>query len=78
MKKMAFTLSIDVLDTLDNRDCEYEYIKSLYSLIEAIKVNKDSGVDTFDTVMDILEYAQDLIDGDGYYRTIRKLGDKFE
>ena len=77
MKKMAFTLSIEVLDTLDNRDCEYEYIKSLYSLVDAIKVNKHSGVDTFDTVMDILEYAQDLIDGDGYYRTIRKLGDKF-
>lgn len=78
MKKITFTLSIDVLDTLDNRESEYEYIKSLYSLVDSIKVNKDSGVDTFDTVMDILEYAQDLIDGDGYYSTIRKPGDKFE
>ena len=78
MKKMTFTLSIEVLDTLDNRESEYEYIKSLYSLVDAIKANKDSGVDTFDTVMDILDYAQDLIDGDGYYGAIRKPGDKFE
>lgn len=76
MKKTTFALQIEVLDTLNSRRDEYVYAMALYSLIDAIK--KDRDADTFDTVMDILEYAQDLIDGDGYYDVIRKLGDKFE
>lgn len=76
MKKVTFTLSIEVLNTLESRSDEYCYAMALYSLIDAIK--KDRDADTFDTVMDILDYAQDLIDGDGYYDAIRKLGDKFE
>lgn len=77
MKKVTFTLSIDMLDTLDKRPDEESYIEALYALIDAIKANRDTDMDTFDTVMDVLEYAQDLIDGDGYYRKVRKLGDNF-
>lgn len=80
MKKVTFTLSIEVLDTLENRPehNEYGYAMALYSLIDGIKSNRDTDVDTFDTVMDILDYAQDLIDGDGYYDVVRKLGDRFK
>lgn len=76
MKKTTFTLNIEVLETLESRSDESAYINALYALIDAIKA--DRNMDTFDTVMDILEYAQDLIDGDGYYSMIRKLGDEFE
>ena len=76
MKKTTFTLNIEVLETLESRSDESAYINALYALIDAIKA--DRNIDTFDTVMDILEYAQDLIDGDGYYNLIRKLGDEFE
>lgn len=76
MKKTTFTLNIEVLETLENRPDESSYINALYALIDCIKA--DRNMDTFDTVMDILEYAQDLIDGDGYFSPIRKLGDKFE
>lgn len=80
MKKTAFTLSIEVMDTLESRpeNNEYGYAMALYALIDGIKSNRDTDVDTFDTVMDILDYAQDLIDGDGYFNPIRKLGDRFE
>lgn len=78
MKKVTFTLSIEMLDTLDKRPDETSYINALYALIDAIKVNKNTDADTFDTVMDILEYVQDIIDGDGYYNKVRKLGDDFE
>ena len=81
MKKTTFTLNIEVLETLESRSDERSYINALYALTDAIKtdaVQTKRGADTFDTVMDILEYAQDLIDGDGYYDAIRKLGDKFE
>lgn len=77
MKKVTFTLSVEMLDTLDKRPDEESYIEALYALIDAIKANRDMDMDTFDTVMDVLEYAQDLIDGDGYYRKVRKLGDNF-
>lgn len=76
MKKTTFTLNIEVLETLENRPDESSYINALYALIDSIKA--DRNMDTFDTVMDILGYAQDLIDGDGYYDVIRKLGDRFE
>lgn len=75
MKKTTFTLSSEVLETLESRSDESAYINALYALTDAIK--KDRDADTFDAVMDILDYAQDLIDGDGYYDAIRKLGDKF-
>ncbi len=78
MRKTTFTLSIEMLETLESRSDESAYINALYALIDAIKVNKNTDVDTFDTVMDILEYAQDLIDGDDYYNKVRKLGDDFE
>lgn len=76
MKEITFMMNIEVLETLESRSDESAYINALYALIDAIKA--DRNVDTFDTVMDILEYVQDLIDGDGYYNMIRKLGDKFE
>lgn len=76
MKKVTFALSIEMLDTLDKIPDEESYIEALYALIDAIKA--DRNMDTFDTVMDILEYAQDIIDGDGYYNKVRKLGDDFE
>lgn len=76
MEKTTFTLNIEVLETLERRSDESAYINALYALIDAIKA--DRNIDTFDTVMDILDYAQDLIDGDGYYSLIRKPGDEFE
>ena len=76
MKKTTFTVNIEVLETLESRSDESAYINALYALIDGIKA--DRNIDTFDTVMDILDYAQDLIDGDGYYDMIRKLGDEFE
>lgn len=76
MRKTTFTLSIEMLETLESRPDESAYINALYALIDGIKAERN--VDTFDTVMDILEYAQDLIDGDGYFNPIRKLGDRFE
>lgn len=81
MKKTTFTLRIEVLETLESRSDESAYINALYALNDAIKtgaVQTKRNADTFDTVMDILGYAQDLIDGDGYYDVIKKLGDKFE
>jgi hypothetical protein len=78
MRKTTFTLRIDVLEALDKRVDTETYVMGLYALTDAIKTSKDTDVDTFDTVMDILEYAQELIDGDGYYHKVRKMGDDFE
>lgn len=78
MRKTTFTVRIEVLEALDKRVDNETYVSGLYALVNAIKTSKDTDVDTFDTVMDILEYAQELIDGDGYYHKVRKLGDDFE
>ncbi len=78
MRKTTFTLRIEVLEALDKRVDAETYVMGLYALTDAIKTSKDTDVDMFDTVMDILEYAQELIDGDGYYNKVRKLGDDFE
>lgn len=78
MRKTTFTLRIEVLEALDKRVDAETYVMGLYALTDAIKTSKDTDVDMFDTVMDILEYAQELVDGDGYYNKVRKLGDDFE
>ncbi len=80
MRKTTFTVRIEVLEALDKRVDNETYISALYALVGDIKrsINAQTNCDVFDTVMDILDYAQDIIDGDGYYHKVRKLGDDFE
>lgn len=37
MKKITFTLNIEVLETLEKKGSEDDYVKALYELLEAMK-----------------------------------------
>lgn len=79
MKKITFTLNIEVLETLEKKDSEGDYVKALYELLEAMKHGEDLESIYFDTALEVLDYIEELNADLGYFSDISKLGvDLFE
>lgn len=79
MKKITFTLNIEVLETLEKKDSEDDYVKALYELLEAMKHGEDLESIYFDTALEVLDYIEELNADLGYFSDISKLGvDLFE